>query len=60
MASITTAFGAYLCCTGPILLSLFGATSLGVFSFLESIRPYAIVNNIRNFRIYLFESIQKR
>lgn len=40
VASIATAFGASLCCTGPILLSLFGATTIGAFSFIEPIRPY--------------------
>ena len=40
VVSVVAAFGASLCCTGPILLSVFGATTIGAFSFIEPIRPY--------------------
>jgi copper chaperone CopZ len=43
LASILAAAGASLCCTGPLLLLLFGSTTVGMFSFLEPIRPYASV-----------------
>jgi len=38
--TITAAVGASLCCTGPVLLTAVGATSLAGFTFLEPLRPY--------------------
>ena len=42
-AGILTAAGATLCCTGPALMLLMGSTTVGLFSFLEPIRPYASI-----------------
>jgi|GEM_PF-438847 len=44
--SILTAVGASLCCTGPLLLLLFGSTAFGTFGLFEHIRPYTSVLTI--------------
>ena len=38
--TILTAVGASLCCTGPVLFTSIGATSLAGFTILEPLRPY--------------------
>jgi len=38
-ASIATAFGASICCIGPIVAVLFGMTSLAALSKYEPLRP---------------------
>lgn len=43
LATILTAFGASLCCTGPLLVLLFGSTAFGAFGFFEHILPYTTV-----------------
>ena len=43
IGSVLTAFGASLCCTGPIILMALGVTSVGVFSFIEPLRPYLTI-----------------
>ncbi|MBC8311959.1 MAG: hypothetical protein H8E72_06605 [Candidatus Marinimicrobia bacterium] len=43
LGSILTAFGASLCCTGPLILMAFGVTSVGIFSFIEPLRPYLTI-----------------
>ena len=43
IGSVLTAFGASLCCTGPIILMELGVTSVGIFSFIEPLRPYLTI-----------------
>jgi len=43
IGSVLTAFGASLCCTGPIILMALGVTSVGIFSFIEPLRPYLTI-----------------
>ena len=43
IGSVLTAFGASLCCTGPLILMALGVTSVGVFSFIEPLRPYLTI-----------------
>lgn len=38
-ASIATAFGASVCCIGPIVAVMFGMTSLGALARYEPLRP---------------------
>jgi mercuric ion transport protein len=38
-ASIATAFGASICCIGPIVAVMFGVTSLAALSKYEPLRP---------------------
>ena len=38
--TILAAAGATLCCTGPVLFTALGATSLGALTALEPLRPY--------------------
>jgi len=43
IGSVLTALGASLCCTGPLILIALGVTSVGVFSFIEPLRPYLTI-----------------
>jgi len=43
IGSVLTAFGASLCCTGPIILMALGVTSVGIFSFIEPLRPFLTI-----------------
>ena len=43
MIAVSSAIFASLCCTGPILLGILGATTALSFAWIESLRPYLIV-----------------
>lgn len=40
--AIAAAFGAGLCCIGPVLFALFGLGAFGAASIFESLRPYLL------------------
>jgi len=42
VGAIISAIGACICCTGPIALAIIGVSTAGLFSKLESLRPYLI------------------
>ena len=46
IGAILTALGCSLCCIGPVVLVAFGVTSVGLFSFIEPLRPYLIVISV--------------
>lgn len=40
--AVTAAFGAGLCCAGPVLAAVFGAGAAGMSSHLGPLRPYLL------------------
>lgn len=60
LTSVLAAFGASLCCTGPLLMLLLGSTAVGAFSFFEHIRPYASVVAVGLLGFALYRSYWKQ
>lgn len=59
-ASLAGALGCSLCCFGPPLLAMTGATSTGLFSFLEPIRPYMSLFSLSMLTFAYYRVFKKR
>ena len=46
--AVAAAFGAGLCCIGPVLFALFGLGAFGAASVFESLRPYLLARHSRH------------
>lgn len=60
LGSVLTAFGASLCCTGPLILMAFGVTSVGIFSIIEPFRPYLTIIAISVLSYSLYRVFRKQ
>ena len=59
-ASVLAAFGASVCCIGPIVAAMFGMTSLAALVKYEPLRPYFAVVTFALLGIAFYMTYRKR